>query len=322
MEPIGRAIIPIGRRFSATMIMSIRYSRSEALYFDTLVTSAAFCKGDGRWTIVTSARRLAKARFLIGAVRFAVKAYTPEILRSQDLTASKEKSIIPQLGRKKALDVRGKRCAVIGTGASGVHIARQRGSENVEVLTAFQRTPNLALFMAKRDVSAADQERLNEWHPDMFHHGENCYGGFTFDVDEQGTFEATEGKRLAKPKLAFGIKRSSAESSYYDMFNRPNIDVVDITEENDIEFVENGIKTKGDGKVYEMATGFDLTGSLTSTGIMKTEGIPLATVWASSATPYLRIMIPKHPNFFYLYGPYGPCSWPTDHHASNSKVAG
>ncbi|KAF7186369.1 Baeyer-Villiger monooxygenase [Pseudocercospora fuligena] len=336
---------------------------SKHCVFNTLVTSAEFCEREARWTIVTSTGRVAKARFLIGAVGFAAKAYTPEI---RGLDSFKGRIYHSSAWPKEGVEVDGKRCAVIGTGASGVQIAQQWGSENVDTLTVFQRTPNLALPMAKKDITVMDQEKLKEWYPGMFHHRENCYGGLTFDVDERGTFEVSEGERLAKyeylwgkgglcfwignfndiltcpkanraaysfwatkqrarisdarkrdllcplePKHAFGIKRPSLESTFYDMFNRPNIDIVDVSNGNDIEFVETGIRTKGDGKVYEvnivaMATGFDVTGSLTSTGIKNTQGIPLATEWASSATSYLGIMIPKYSNFFYLYGPHGP----------------
>lgn len=64
---------------------------------------------------------------------------------------------------------------------------------------------------------------------------------------------------LKKPHH-FGVKRPCLEQNYYEQFNRPSVDVVDIRNNPISEFTEKGIKME-DGSEYEfdvvaVATGF------------------------------------------------------------------
>ena len=58
----------------------------------------------------------------------------------------------------------------------------------------------------------------------------------------------------------FGVKRPCLENNYFEQFNRPNVDVIDIKDNAIAEFTETGIKLEN-GKHYEfdvvaVATGF------------------------------------------------------------------
>lgn len=58
----------------------------------------------------------------------------------------------------------------------------------------------------------------------------------------------------------FGVKRPCLEQNYYEQFNRPNVDVIDISKNGIAEITETGIKLE-DGSHYEfdiiaIATGF------------------------------------------------------------------
>lgn len=58
----------------------------------------------------------------------------------------------------------------------------------------------------------------------------------------------------------FGVKRPCLEQNYYEQFNRPNVDVIDIKDNAIAEFTETGIKLEN-GDHYEfdviaVATGF------------------------------------------------------------------
>lgn len=96
----------------------------------------------------------------------------------------------------EGVDVRGKRVAVIGTGASGVQITQEWGPIAKSVKT-FQRTPNLACPMGKRDLTADEQNKLKPFYPEIFAYRERCFGGFCFDLDEKNTFEVSEQEREA-----------------------------------------------------------------------------------------------------------------------------
>lgn len=63
------------------------------------------------------------------------------------------------------------------------------------------------------------------------------------------------------PPHAFGTKRPSLEQGYYEVFNKENVDVVDIKRDPILEVTSTGIKTETGGErmfdVIVFATGFD-----------------------------------------------------------------
>ena len=83
-----------------------------------------------------------------------------------------------------------------------------------------------------------------------------------------------------EPPHAFGIKRPCLEQNWYEVLDRDNVEIVDISEKsgNEIqEFTEKGIRTK-DGKEHEfdviaLATGFDIvSGGMTNMGLKSIHG--------------------------------------------------
>ncbi|PWY75490.1 FAD/NAD(P)-binding domain-containing protein [Aspergillus heteromorphus CBS 117.55] len=93
------------------------------------------------------------------------------------------------------------------------------------------------------------------------------------------------------PPHAIGAKRCSLEQDYFDVFNRPNVDVVNLREDHIVEFKPHGI-TMSSGAFHELdgvafATGYDaVTGGLTNMG--------------------LGLAISGYPNMFHVYGVHGP----------------
>ena len=83
-----------------------------------------------------------------------------------------------------------------------------------------------------------------------------------------------------EPPHPFGVKRPCLEQTYYEQFNRPNVDVVDIKNNPIVGFTSKGIKLQ-DGTVHEfdvvvIATGFDITtGGMTSMGLKNIDGVTL-----------------------------------------------
>lgn len=94
------------------------------------------------------------------------------------------------------VDVKNKRCAIIGTGASGVQITQAWGPEAGD-LKVFQRTPNLAVPMRKRDLTVEEQERLKPVYPELFRYRETSFAGFLYDWCERNTFDDTPEEREA-----------------------------------------------------------------------------------------------------------------------------
>lgn len=212
------------------------------------------------------------------------------------------------------VQVKGKRCAVIGTGATGVQIVQAWGPEAGEV-KVFQRTPNLAVPMRRRHLPVEEQESAKRLYPELFKFREKSFGGFLYDWSEKSTFDDSPEEReafyeqawkdggfrfwvaiykdnlinpdanresykfwankirnrIGDPRLRdllaplemphyFGIKRPCLEYDYFEQFNRPSVDLVDIKSNPIKEFTETGI-TMEDGTHHEfdivaVATGF------------------------------------------------------------------
>lgn len=97
---------------------------------------------------------------------------------------------------EEKVEVKNKRCAVIGTGASGVQIVQAWGPEagSVEV---FQRTPNLAVPMRKKNLTVKEQEDAKKFYPELFKYRETTFAGFHYDWDEKNTLDVSDEERRA-----------------------------------------------------------------------------------------------------------------------------
>ncbi|KIK62761.1 hypothetical protein GYMLUDRAFT_41664 [Collybiopsis luxurians FD-317 M1] len=118
-----------------------------------------------------------------------------------------------------------------------------------------------------------------------------------------------------KPPHPFGTKRPSLEQSYLEVYGRPNVTLVDVSESPIEEVTPNGIKT-ADGvehplDVLVLATGFDMvTGGITSIDIRGQDGIPIKEKWNTEGVrSYLGLAAATYPNMFWIYGPQSPSSF-------------
>jgi len=162
--------------------------------FDSVVVEAQFDTNQGRWHVRTADGRTAKAKYLVVAAGFAAKRYVPDEFVGIDSFKGvvHHSSFWPDLN----IDVSDKRCCVIGTGASGVQITQNWGPK-AKHLKVFQRTPNLAVPMRKKALTAEEQNRAKPDYPELFALREKCFGGFLYTFSERGTFEDTPEEREA-----------------------------------------------------------------------------------------------------------------------------
>lgn len=77
---------------------------------------------------------------------------------------------------KEEVDVKGKRVAVVGTGASGVQIIQEWAKEAAE-LVVFQRTPNMALPMPQREFDPTTQQQIADNSAEIFNRCRETIGG-------------------------------------------------------------------------------------------------------------------------------------------------
>ncbi|GKU12213.1 unnamed protein product [Fusarium langsethiae] len=159
--------------------------------FNTVVVKGNFDTESGRWHIRTADGRVAKAKYLVLGTGFAARRYIPD-WPGMD----KFKGVIhhSSFWPDEKVDVTNKRCAIIGTGASGVQITQAWGPEAGH-LKVFQRTPNLAVPMRRKYPSAEEQNAAKKFYPELFRYREECFAGFHYDWYEKNTFDDTPEER-------------------------------------------------------------------------------------------------------------------------------
>ena len=115
-------------------------------------------------------------------------------------------------------------------------------------------------------------------------------------------------ERLIPTDHGFGTRRVPLETRYYEVYNQPNVELVDI-KATPIECVTaDGIRT-GDGErafdIIIYATGFDaITGSFDRIDIRGQGGERLRDNWASGPQTFLGVLVEGFPNLFMLMGPH------------------
>lgn len=120
-------------------------------------------------------------------------------------------------------------------------------------------------------------------------------------------------ERVKDPKIAekliprdhgFGLKRVPMETKYYEVYNQPNVTLVDVREDPIVELDPDGIRTtaaKYDVDMIIYATGFDaIIGGLKEMDIRGVGGKTLKEAWFNGPFTYLGLQVPQFPNFFTL----------------------
>ena len=107
-----------------------------------------------------------------------------------------------------------------------------------------------------------------------------------------------------------GTKRPCLDTDYYETFNRPNVDLVDLRTTPITEITPTGIRTTSgdiDCDAIVFATGFDaMTGSLVAVDVQGTGGVTLKEAWADGPMTYLGVATAGFPNFHTITGPQSP----------------
>jgi len=119
---------------------------------------------------------------------------------------------------------------------------------------------------------------------------------------------ATADKLIPKDHLYVGL-RPPYVTGYYEMFNKPNVELVSLRETPIVKVTEAGIETETGLREFDViiwATGFDFgTGAMLRMGIVGTGGLTLNEYWADGPLTFLGVMSHGFPNLFYPGGPHG-----------------
>lgn len=110
------------------------------------------------------------------------------------------------------------------------------------------------------------------------------------------------------PRHGFGLRRVPLESGYYELFNKPNVKLIDLQETPITKVTSTGIQTSAehvDLDVLIYATGFDaLTGSFEEIEYYGEGGMTLKEKWADGPCTFLGLTVRSFPNMFNILGPH------------------
>jgi 4-hydroxyacetophenone monooxygenase len=305
--------------------------------WETEVTEAAWDDASATWTVRardhTGAITELSARAVISAVGQLNRPHLPAIDGQQDFTGPTFHSA----EWDHSVDLRGKRVALIGAGASGFQIAPTIAPD-VDHLTVFQRTaqwmfPNPNYHA---DVGAGVQWALRHlpfygrWYRFLLF-WPGCDKGLeaarvdadypdqlraVSEINEITRIMFTEWIRsqvgdddelLAKvlPDYPATGKRTLQDNgSWLQALTRDDVELVRTgidRIEPDAVITDDGARHPADIIVY--ATGFQANKMLWPMTVVGRDGEILSERWGERPSAYLGITVPGYPNFFCMYGP-------------------
>ncbi|GKQ50394.1 NAD(P)/FAD-dependent oxidoreductase [Bradyrhizobium sp. Ce-3] len=115
-------------------------------------------------------------------------------------------------------------------------------------------------------------------------------------------------EKLIPTNHGFGTRRLPLETFYYEVYNRDNVELVDIKATPIERITPEGIRTSERDYAFDIiiyATGFDaITGSFDKIDFRGAHGTRLKEKWTHGPETYLGLMVDGFPNMMMLMGPH------------------
>jgi len=273
-----------------------------------------------RWSLHVDAGEAYDAQFVINASGPLSTPVIPDF-KGRDSFAGKS---FHSNNWDQSYDYKGKRVAVIGSGASAAQIIPEIAPD-VDHLFVFQR--NAHWVMPRNDYVFKSWQRAllrKKWaykilRVMIYWMLEYRVVGFKYsqmmlDLLGRRAAEKLIRKQIADPEIRkkvtpdfeFGCKRVILSDTLYPAYCRDNVSLFD--KHNGIsEITEKGI-ISADGVEHELdlivySTGYDATDGVISYPVVGRDGKTLAAVWEDYPRAYLGTSAPGFPNLFIVTGP-------------------
>jgi cation diffusion facilitator CzcD-associated flavoprotein CzcO len=302
------------------------YGLGSRIRFNAKVGSATFDTERHFWRLSFEDGPDITARFLVGATGVFTQPKPPEIAGLDSFAGT----VMHTARWDHSQDLRGRRVAVIGTGASAVQVIPSIAAE-VEKLVVLQRTPIWCLpkpdarlgpgvrrllerIPGAQAVARALSQTFVELNfplPAQFHGVVPiASGGERFGLNHlrRSVHDPAVREKLT-PRYGLGCKRPSFSNKYLPTFNRPNVEL----ETAAIEAITPSSIRTVDGVEHEidiliLATGFQVfdSGNIPPFPVHGGDGVELAQWWEENRfQAYEGVSVPGFPNMFLILGPYG-----------------
>lgn len=284
------------------------------------VTQVQWDDAHGTWAVTTEGQGTFHAQFLINA---SGPLSTPTIPPFKGRDTFKGRSFHTNAWDHD-FDLKGKRVAIIGSGASAAQVIPAIAPE-VAKLDVFQRTPHWVLPRPDRVFSKLERKLLGSslvYKPlrtAIYWELESRVIGFKYSKTALRAVAQSAALRhirrqLIDPKLraavtpdyTIGCKRVILSSTLYPALARSNVSL-HTKEDGVAELNERGIlTTQGeqiDLDLVVYSTGYDATDGVISYPVIGKGGVSVRDQWSAFPRAYLGTTLPGFPNLFVVTGP-------------------
>ena len=197
-----------------------------------------------------------------------------------------------------------------------------------EIYAHCAQTPSWFIHEAdkRKTLDVSPEEREAFWEKLYAEPGFGIWMGNFRDIliDEKANAAISEfiakkiRQRVKDPKIAekliprdhgFGARRVPLESGYFEAYNRDNVTLVDVINDEPIECITpKGVKTSKQEYEFDVliyATGFDgVTGAFDRIDFRGPNGLRLRDAWADGPRTYLGMLAEGFPNMLMVLGPH------------------
>ena len=285
---------------------------------NTPVTEARWDATEDLWRVRTPDGEIT-AQFLMGGMGGLSEPSIPDVPGLADFKGA----VFHSARWDHDYDLRGKRVAVIGTGASAIQFVPEI-QPLVERLDVYQRTPAWIVPRWDRDLTRIERilyrrfpalQRLVRgaiyWARETYaipfmHHRPRVKSPAELVARRHLRRQVPDPELREKltPDYAAGCKRMLISNEWYPALAESNVDLVTtgIARISETGLVDrDGVERPVDAIIF--GTGFQVTEFPHGRYVFGEDGRSLAEHWQDGAQAYLGMAAPGFPNFFFLTGP-------------------
>lgn len=156
------------------------------------VVQAQYDKSTAKWTVKTQDGREAICTYLVCATGSSFKPHYPDF---KNMDAFRGQLIHSTRWPKPAdARMRGKRVAVVGSGATAVQVT-QEASKEAKHLTVYIRTASISLPMVQRNLTELEQRVNKSMYRSLFSHCRQTKSGLGYDIQDGSVLDLSEQQR-------------------------------------------------------------------------------------------------------------------------------
>ncbi len=284
---------------------------------NTNVTSATWDEDAGRWLVQTD-RGTVRARLLVPGMGPLADPRIPEIEGLDQFQGD----VMHSARWDHSVDLKGKRVASIGTGASAIQYVPSI-QPDVEQLHVFQRTAPWIMPHTDRPTQGFERRLYGAFpalervvRAGVYAGRELLVLGFVKRPKLMNLVERLARKHIERqvpdpalrekvtPDYTIGCKRILPSNKWYPALGQDNVELVTAGVERATAtgvVDSDGVERQVDAIVF--GTGFKVTDMPVGSAVTGRGGKTLDDVWQGSPNAYLGTSIPGFPNLFMLLGP-------------------